>query len=122
MIQGKRILLVEDEIVIAMMLEDMILKLEGIPVGPASSLQQGLDLARSETFDAAVLDVNLGDGNSVDIASLLAQRQIPFILATGYGSTTPNAHAAPILQKPYMLRDLEQAFADIFCVTDPSST
>ncbi len=119
MIKGKRILLVEDEIVIAMMLEDMIIKLEGVPVGPATSLQKGLDMARSETFDAAVLDVNLGDGNSVDIADLLAQRQIPFILATGYGATTPNAHAAPILQKPYMLRDLEQAFANIFCVIKP---
>lgn len=113
MLQGKRILLVEDEVIIAMMLEDMIIKLDGIAVGPATNLQVGMDLARTEAFDAAVLDVNLGDGTSTDVANILAERQIPFILATGYGSTTANAHLAPILQKPYMLRDLEQAFAKI---------
>ncbi len=113
MLQGKRILLVEDEVIIAMMLEDMIMKLNGVAVGPATNLKVGIDLARTEAFDAAVLDVNLGDGTSTDVANILAERQIPFILATGYGSTTTNAHLAPVLQKPYMLRDLEQAFAKI---------
>ena len=113
MLQGKRILLVEDEVIIAMMLEDMIIKLDGVAIGPATSLQVGIDMARSELFDAAVLDVNLGDGTSADVANILAERQIPFILATGYGSTTANTHLAPILQKPYMLRDLEKAFAKI---------
>lgn len=119
MLQGKRILLVEDEIIIAMMLEDMVAKIDGIAVGPATSLQAGMEMARSETFDAAVLDVNLGDGSSAAIADLLAERRIPFILATGYGATTANAHNVPILQKPYMLRDLEQAFAQILCITQP---
>lgn len=119
MLQGKHILLVEDEIVIAMMLEDMVMKIDGIVVGPATNLQSGMDLARSEKLDAAVLDVNLGDGNSMGIADLLAERNIPFILATGYGATTANAHNAPILQKPYMLRDLEQAFAQIFSSANP---
>lgn len=119
MIQGKRILLVEDEIVIAMMLEDMVMKIEGIPVGPATNLQSAMELARTEALDAAVLDVNLGGVTSSCIADLLAERRIPFILATGYGATTANTHNAPILQKPYMLRDLEQAFAHIFCIANP---
>lgn len=119
MLQGKRILLVEDEVVIAMMLEDMVIKLEGVAVGPATNVQAGIDMARVETIDAAVLDVNLGDGTSSEIANVLAERNIPFILATGYGATTPNAHNAPILQKPYMMRDLEQAFSQIFCIANP---
>lgn len=115
MLGGKRILLVEDEVVIAMMLEDMILKLDGVAVGPATNVQSGMDMARALEFDAAVLDVNLGDGTSDEIAAFLADRNVPFILATGYGAATGNAHKAPILQKPYMLRDLELAFAQIFC-------
>lgn len=118
MLQGKRILLVEDEVVIAMMLEDMVIKLDGIPIGPATNVQAGMEMARVELLEAAVLDVNLGDGNSSEIANILSERNIPFILATGYGATTPNAHGAPILQKPYMLRDLELAFAQIFCIAN----
>ena len=114
MLQGKRILLVEDEAIIAMMLEDMVVKINGTTVGPATNLLDGMEMARSENFDAAVLDVNLGDGDSSAIADLLAGRQIPFILATGYGATTSNTHNAPVLQKPYMLHDLEHAFSQIF--------
>ena len=114
MLQGKRILLVEDEVIIAMMLEDMIIKLEGVAIGPATSARTGMEMARAENFDAAVLDVNLGDGTSMEIADLLVQRHIPFILATGYGATTQNAHKVPILQKPYMVRDLELALSQIF--------
>ncbi|MFN3618805.1 response regulator [Sphingorhabdus sp.] len=115
MLQGKRILLVEDEAIIAMMLEDMVVKLEGIAIGPATNVQSGMDMARMEDFDAAVLDVNLGDGTSIEIADLLTERHIPFILATGYDATTQNTHKAPILQKPYMMRDLELALSQIFC-------
>lgn len=112
-------MLVEDEVIIAMMLEDMVMKLEGVAIGPATSVQAGMDMARVEEFDAAVLDVNLGDGTSLDIADVLSERHIPFILATGYGATTQNEHKAPILQKPYMLRDLEMALSQIFCTTAP---
>ena len=118
MLQGKRILLVEDEVVIAMMLEDMVIKLEGVAIGPATNVQSGIDMARVETIDAAVLDVNLGDGTSGEIANILADRKIPFILATGYGAATTNTHCAPVLQKPYMLRDLEQAFSQIFSIAN----
>lgn len=110
---GKRILLVEDEVIIAMMLEDMVAELGGIAVGPATTKGAGMDLAETEQLDAAVLDVNLGDCASTDIADILARREIPFILATGYGAGTANTHGVPVLQKPYLLADLEAIFAKI---------
>lgn len=110
---GKRILLVEDEVIIAMMLEDMVVELGGIPIGPATTREAGMAIAETEQIDAAVLDVNLGDCASTDIADILAKREIPFILATGYGSGTGNTHGVPVLQKPYLLADLENIFAKI---------
>lgn len=112
-LSGKRILLVEDEVIIAMMLEDMISQLGGVPVGPATTREAGIELAENEHLDAAVLDVNLGESASTDIADILARRDIPFILATGYGSGTSNAHGVPVLQKPYLLGDLETVFTKI---------
>lgn len=110
---GKRILLVEDEVIIAMMLEDMVAELGGIAVGPATTKEAGMEFAEHEPLDAAVLDVNLGDCASTDIADILARRNIPFILATGYGAGTVNSHAVPVLQKPYLLADLEAVFRKI---------
>jgi DNA-binding response OmpR family regulator len=110
---NKRILLVEDEVIIAMMLEDMITELGGIVVGPASTLDSGMALATNELVDGAILDVNLGAGNSYAIADILAARNIPFLMATGYGHTTDNVHSAPLLQKPYLINDIEQALRSI---------
>lgn len=110
---GKRILLVEDEVIIAMMLEDMVVELGGVPVGPATTCEAGMEFAENEQLDAAVLDVNLGDCASTDIADILARRAIPFILATGYGAGTLNTHGVPVLQKPYLLTDLENIFSKI---------
>lgn len=110
---GKRVLLVEDEVIIAMMLEDMVVELGGIAIGPATTKEAGIELAENEQLDAAILDVNLGDCASTDIADILARRNIPFILATGYGPGTGNVHGVPVLQKPYLLADLEAVFAKI---------
>ncbi len=110
---NKRILLVEDEVIIAMMLEDMIAELGGIVVGPASTLDSGMAFATSEMIDGAILDVNLGEGNSSAIADILAARNIPFLMATGYGHTADNVHSAPLLQKPYLINDIEQALLSI---------
>lgn len=113
---NKRILLVEDEVIIAMMLEDMITELGGIVVGPAATLESGLAFARNEELDGAILDVNLGEGNSSAIADVLAARSIPFVMATGYGHATDNLHSAPLLQKPYLMNDLQRALRSILGV------
>ncbi|HYC03464.1 MAG TPA: response regulator [Azospirillaceae bacterium] len=100
---GRRILVVEDEVVVAMMVEDMLLDLGCDVVGPAARLDQGLQLAADEALDAAILDVNLNDRRSYPIAEELRRRGVPFLFATGYAAEEVRCHdaEAPIIRKPY---------------------
>jgi CheY-like chemotaxis protein len=108
---GKRVLLVEDEPAVAMMVEDMLADLGCVPVGPALRLEEALDLARTADFDAAVLDVNMGGRTSGGVAAALATRGLPFLFATGYGRAgVPEGWAgAVVLQKPYTQVGLAEA-------------
>ncbi len=102
MLAGKRILLVEDEAVIAFAVEDMLLDLSCEVVGPAFRLDEAQLLARSERIDAAILDVNLNDQRSYAVAEELQRRAIPFLFATGYaegGVDWPGD--TELLPKPY---------------------
>ena len=100
---GRRILVVEDEVVVAMMVEDLLLDLGCEVVGPAARLDQGLRLAADEALDAAILDVNLNDRRSYPIAEELRRRGVPFLFATGYAAEEVRCHdaEAPIIRKPY---------------------
>ncbi len=97
---GKRILVVEDEPMISMLIEDILFHLECVVVGPASNLALALNLAENREFDAAILDVRLGSENSFPVADVLKRAGIPFAFATGYADGS-FLHNAPILQKPY---------------------
>jgi DNA-binding response OmpR family regulator len=103
-LEGRRVLLVEDESLVAMLGEDMLLEL-GCVVDVAMRLDKALALARGTAFDLAILDVNLGETCSYPIADLLCERCIPFIFATGYGATgiEPAYGAIPVMQKPYQV-------------------
>ncbi|OAS12437.1 response regulator [Methylobacterium platani] len=105
---GRRVLLVEDESLVAMLAEDMLLEL-GCEVVVAMRLDKALALARNEVFDLALLDVNLGDARSYPVADLLFERRTPFLFATGYGKQgLEEAYkAVPVLQKPYQPAPLE---------------
>ncbi len=108
-LRGRRALVVEDESLVAMLVEDMLLDL-GAKVEVAMRLCEALRQAREGVFDFAVLDVNLGDGDRSDaVADVLAARCIPFVFATGYGERGLAARyiAVPTLQKPYYQHDLE---------------
>ena len=109
MLEGKRILVVEDEPLVAMLLEEMLLDCGCEVVGPAYSLAQGNRLAEAEPLDAAVLDVNINGELSHGIAEILRTRGVPFAFATGYGSPPSMAAdtGAPVLQKPYPADRLE---------------
>lgn len=102
-LEGRRVLLVEDESLIAMMAEDILLDL-GCEVILAMRLDQALTYAQAETFDFAVLDVNLGDARSYPVADLLLENGTPFLFATGYGlkGVDPNYASIPVIQKPYV--------------------
>ena len=100
---GKRVMVLEDEAILAMSIEDMLSDLGCIVVGPALSLAHGQVLAAHEPLDAAVLDVNMGGAPSFGIADLLRQRSVPFCFATGYGlaGLPPQYAVVPVLTKPY---------------------
>lgn len=100
---GKRILVVEDEPLIAMVLTDYLSDAGCIPVGPAQNLERAMQLIREETFDAALVDGNLA-GRSVDeIAVALTQRRTPFAFVTGYGreALPIGFQDALIVEKPF---------------------
>jgi CheY-like chemotaxis protein len=109
-LRGKRILIVEDEMLIAAMLEEILADLGATVVGPAATVADGLRLARTGEFDAAVLDVNVRNERIDPVTELLRERGIPMIFATGYGQgATATARGAPLIDKPYTKERLESA-------------
>lgn len=107
-LQGRRVLIVEDESLVAMLAEDMLIDL-GCEVVVSMRLDKALLQARTQQFDMAVLDVNLGDARSYPIADVLFERSIPFVFATGYGrhGVDRNYQGVPVLQKPYQSAQME---------------
>ncbi|HXF54368.1 MAG TPA: response regulator [Hyphomicrobiaceae bacterium] len=108
---GPRVLLVEDEGLVALQLQ-MDLEENGYHVvGPGRTLQEGAALARSEQIDAALVDVRLGSETSASIAEILLARQIPFVFATGYTDSTilpEHLRHVPRLNKPYAMDVIRQ--------------
>lgn len=110
--QKKRILVVEDETLIAMLLEDMLEELGYALAGSAHTLDGALALAKAADIDAAILDIELDNKKSWPVAEALMQRGIPFAFATGEGkgaAIDPRFSTAPILGKPYDAQDLKGA-------------
>jgi CheY-like chemotaxis protein len=110
---GVRVLIVEDEIVVALFLEDLLIEFGYEVAGVAGQLDDAM--ARAPDYDVAVLDVHLNGRNVFDFADTLAARGTPFVFATGYGERgIPERHRArPVLQKPFQPGDLKQALAQI---------
>lgn len=108
--QTQRILLVEDEVLVAMLIEDMIDGMGLQHVATASRLDQALELVQNLEFDAAILDVNLAGKRSFPIADILKERGIPFVFATGYGQDgiVEDHRNVPVLGKPFRRQDLER--------------
>jgi response regulator RpfG family c-di-GMP phosphodiesterase len=105
-----RVLVVEDDMMIAMMLRDELTRLGYQVVGPASRIERALRLAETETIEAALLDINVA-GEKVDrVAERLSLRRIPFAFVSGYNETwIPKAYAdRPRLEKPFQVRDLKR--------------
>lgn len=109
-----KVLVVEDEMMIAMLIEDMLDELGCKLVGPATNVPRALELIGKERVEVAVLDLNLDGKDTYAIADALRQKNVPFIFAIGYGSTgmRPEYGERPVLQKPFQAKDLETALAE----------
>lgn len=112
-----RVLVVEDEALLAMTLEDWLVEWGFEVVGPAMTLAEASELATGASFDVAILDVNIGGEVSYGVAALIEERGIPFIFATGYGS--PSAEegrsGATVVHKPYRVAELRDAVDAALC-------
>lgn len=112
MSKPRSILIVEDEPLIAMMLEDFLDSLGHRVVASCDTLGDALDWADKGGFDIAIVDVQLKDGKSVwPLADKLTEEGIPFVIATGgHVEPAPAEHAAvPVLSKPYTIDAIEPA-------------
>jgi len=112
---GKRILVIEDEMLIALDLEDCLKGAGCEVVGPIGRLPEALAAANGEGLDGALLDVNIGGENSFPVALILEARGIPFLFLTGYGAAIlPPAHSRwEVYEKPYRPERLLVRLADL---------
>lgn len=111
-LNGRRVLVVEDESLVAMLLETILEDMGCTPVGPASSVDEGLAMAADEPeLDAALLDVNVAGSQVFPVAAALTARGVPFVFSTGYGEGgLPDewrGHAT--VQKPFTESAIRQA-------------
>ena len=116
----RRILVVEDETSIAIMLEHCLNVLGYTVVGPVSKLSVALQLAASEELDAALLDVTIRGGDVYPVAEILRSRRIPFVLASGYGkwALPPSLRDAPRFTKPFSMDEMESQIGQLFQVAE----
>jgi DNA-binding NtrC family response regulator len=112
---GRRVLMVEDEMIVAWLLEDMLTDLGCAVVGPAARVNQALTMIETEAIDVAVLDVNLNGEMSYPIADALAARGVPFVFVTGYDKDRilDVYRRCPILQKPFHRSELSDTLAKL---------
>jgi CheY-like chemotaxis protein len=108
--QAKRILVVEDELMIRMLLEDMLGELGYTVTAEAARIDEALEAAKTADFDLAILDVNLDGQPVLPVADALVARGMPFVFATGYGERgLPESYRnRPTLKKPFQMDGLKQ--------------
>ncbi len=115
-LSGLHILVVEDEVMVAMMLEDMLADF-GCHVALASNITRALAAIRDRPLDGVLLDMNIHGQQTTAVAEELVGRSVPFLLVTGYGpgnSDPPAVNAAPRLRKPFTQDDLGRRMIEVF--------
>ena len=114
-----RVLVVEDEYLIRMLVEDMLADLGYAVAAAVSTVTAASELAVSGDFNAAVLDVNLNGNEIFPVADILERRGLPFVFVTGYGERTlPERYRnRPALQKPFQADQLGAALGGLLAVT-----
>lgn len=112
--EQQRILIVEDEMMLALLLEDVV-KEAGYAASKSARLPHALGLVNATRFDAAVLDVNLNGEQVFPVADALRKQGVPFLFASGYGDIAVPAEyrSYPVLQKPYGLETFRGALQEL---------
>ena len=111
---GRRLLIVEDEYLIAAELESALQRERAVVVGMANGVARGLALLAETDPDAAILDLNLGGEVSTQIAAALSERKVPFVIVTGYGEswmTFDEFQDAPVIEKPVEHKQVVRALS-----------
>jgi DNA-binding LytR/AlgR family response regulator len=119
--RGRRILVVEDNFLIAETLRDLLIENGCEVVGPVGRLKAALALAADEVFDGAFLDINLAGEQCFPLADVLQERQVPFVFLTGYGDAAivPDAlRDVPLLAKPLHAMDVAATLLRHFAPKD----
>ena len=118
----RRVLVVEDEAMVAMMIGDMLIDLRCEVAATAARLDEAVRLAHTAAFDLAILDINLAGQPTYAVAEALRARRIPFVFATGYGASyIDKAYGdAPILPKPFQQQDLARAIEHVLGSDPPA--
>jgi len=112
--EAKRVLIVEDEFLVAMLLEDLLTEMGHQVIGTFAQVDEAMKFANQADVNFAILDINLAGATSFPVAEILRRRGIPFLFASGYGSTgLASAFENELtLQKPYEPAELERAIAE----------
>lgn len=116
-LSGQKILVVEDEWLIAQHLAGLIEDLGCALVGPVANVADALALIGKEKIDCALLDANLNGTSSAPIADALSAINVPYIVVTGYGALglpTDAMNAAPRLAKPFFDHELDKTLTEVF--------
>lgn len=110
-----RVLVVEDEVLVAMLIEDMLLEngCEGVEI--CGRMEAALARVTEGAFDFVILDLNLEGDLTYPVADLLIANKVPFVFATGYGNSmlTGPYSKIPSLQKPFQMADIERVMQEI---------
>ena len=108
LLSGRRILVVEDEMLVLIMIEDMLADLGCQSVTSAATVDKALTLIHAQAFDIALLDMNLNGNDSHPVAEALAARGVPFVYSTGNtGQSLRDGYSdRPVLKKPFKYEEL----------------
>lgn len=110
LLSGRRILVVEDEMLVMMIIQDMLEDLGCESVATAATADRALGLIAAQDFDAAMLDMNLAGTKSFPVADALSARGVPFVFSTGYSGhdMREGYRDRPVLKKPFRSQDLTE--------------
>lgn len=115
LLSGRRSLVVEDEMLVLLMIEDMLADLGCETVATAATVNQALALIGAQTFDVAMLDMNLNGNQTYAVADALAAQGVPFVFSTGYSGhdIRDGYRDRPVLKKPFREDELRGVLAGL---------